>query len=158
MQLLSASWCGDCKVQEIWDSTCVISDFKSWFCGEFCKNKEKLWWTALWQTVTRLVKVIIDIIFVFQRRKTPREQNGFWFKGKILPLNCMAHPAMIWAQRLQSANQLPWIRCVDLRIIMLQLRLRVESSFWWILTPHIVFTGWKLIEFYPQSEESYITW
>ena len=25
MQLLSASWSGDCKVQEIWDSTCVIS-------------------------------------------------------------------------------------------------------------------------------------
>ena len=25
VQLLSASWCGDCKVQEIWDSTCVIS-------------------------------------------------------------------------------------------------------------------------------------
>ena len=26
MQLLSASSCGDCKVQEIWDSTCVISE------------------------------------------------------------------------------------------------------------------------------------
>ena len=28
MQLLSASSCGDCKVQEIWDSTCVISDIR----------------------------------------------------------------------------------------------------------------------------------
>ena len=26
MQLLSASWSGDSKVQEIWDSTCVISE------------------------------------------------------------------------------------------------------------------------------------
>ena len=25
VQLLSTSSCGDCKVQEIWDSTCVIS-------------------------------------------------------------------------------------------------------------------------------------
>ena len=37
--------------------------------------------------------------------------------------------------------------------IMLQLCLRVES-FWWVLT----FTGRKLVAFYPQSEESYVTW
>ena len=28
VQLLSGSYCTDCKVQEIWDSTCVISDYE----------------------------------------------------------------------------------------------------------------------------------
>ena len=27
LQLLSASYCGNCKIQEIWDSTCVVSEF-----------------------------------------------------------------------------------------------------------------------------------
>ena len=36
-------------------------------------------------------------------------------------------------------------------LITLQLCLRVDSSFWRVLTSHIVFTGWKLVEFYPQS-------
>ena len=39
-------------------------------------------------------------------------------------------------------------------IITLQLCLRVESSFWWVLT----LTGRKLVKFYPQSEESYVLW
>ena len=35
MQLLSASWSGDCKVQEIWDSTCVISARAGWVLPVF---------------------------------------------------------------------------------------------------------------------------
>ena len=40
------------------------------------------------------------------------------------------------------------------RNITLQLCLRAETSFWWVIT----FTGQKYVEFYFQSEESYVTW
>ena len=60
-------------------------------------------------------------------------------------------------RREKKSMEVSWSSCpffFEEDVITLQLCLRAETSFWWVIT----FPGQKYVEIYPQSEESCVTW